>query len=88
MKKVLILGASSDIGEELIKILKSKKELNLILHYNTNPIFFRKYNKKFKLIKSNFKSDSVESINKSFNNNYDIIINLIGYIDNISFKKP
>lgn len=86
MKKILILGASSDIGTELIKLLQSNKSLIPILHYNENIKFYKKYFKKFQLIKSNFKSDSFDSIDKTFSNDYDIIVNLIGYIDNVSFK--
>ena len=87
MKKVLILGASSDIGQELIKILKLSKNLKLILHYNSNKKFFQNYNKNYTLINFNFKNEDIKWIDKKFDNNYDIIINLIGYIDNVTFKK-
>ena len=84
-KKILILGGSSDIGLELAKILLNTNCI-LHLHYSNNKNFIRKIkSKKIKLIKSNFATIKKNLILRKFDNNYDIIINLIGYIDNKSF---
>ena len=45
-KKVLILGGSSDIGTELVKIFLENKYLNISIHYHTNL-------KKIKVFKNN-----------------------------------
>ena len=86
-KKILILGGSSDIGCELAKILL-ENDCILHLHYfNNKNILERTNSKKIKLIKSNFATTKKNLILKKFDNNYDIIINLIGYIDNKNFIK-
>ena len=85
-KKILILGASSTIGLSLIKLLVKKNNYNLNLHYFKNYNFLKKYNKICNLIKLDFALSSISEIENKFDNNYDIIINLIGYIDNNTFK--
>mgnify|MGYP001173106025 CR=1 FL=1 len=84
-KKILILGGSSDISQELIKIF-FKTNSFLHLHYFKNGSFIKKIkSKKVKLIKCNFDLKKKSLILKKFDDNYDIIINLVGYIDNNSF---
>jgi len=83
-KKILILGGSSDISKELINNLDLKKYY-LFLHYNKNKPKIR--NKHISLIKKNFALLYKKNFNKSLKifKNFDIIINLIGYIDNKSY---
>ena len=89
-KKILILGASSDIGTEVIKQL-NKKNHYIFAHYfkNFKKIKFIK-KEKLHLIKSDFKKLNNKNykkiISKKFNHNYDCIINLVGYIDKKSYE--
>ena len=86
-RKVLILGGSSDIGIEVINILL-KKDWSITAHYNSNLNSLKRFEGKINLIKFDFKNDkNVEKkINKKFKGNFHSIINLIGYIDNKSYK--
>ena len=91
-RHVLILGGSSDIGIEVVKSFLNLN-WNVTAHYNRNK-------KKLKIIKKNYKNlklvqfnflnynyFNVESLIKNrFNQKYDSIVNLIGYIDNKSFN--
>ena len=86
-KKVLILGGSSDIGLELAKIFLDKNIYNVDLHYHSNTKILRNLNHKCKLIKSDLSILNNKNIYKKFNNNYDIIVNLVGYISGKSFEK-
>ena len=83
MKKILILGGNSDIGISLINVLK-KKNYNLHIHYNkTFPK--KKIGKKIKLIKQDLSKINIHELNKVFDKDYDIIINLVGYVSDQSF---
>ena len=84
-KKILILGSSSDIGSLLVEKLLKDKNYELFLHYNSNNRFVKKF-KTYNLINANFTNMKVNKIKKKFKNNYDIIINLVGYISNQSFE--
>ena len=86
-RKILILGGSSDIGVEVINIFM-KKNWSITAHYNSNLNALRRFKGKIKLIKFDFenKKDIEKSINKKFKSNFHSIINLIGYVDNKSFK--
>jgi len=91
-KHVLILGGSSDIGIEIIKkfltlnwsitahFFKNKKKLQILA----------KKEKNIKIVKfdfANYKKSNFEKLMfKKFNEKYDSIINLIGFIDNKSFE--
>mgnify|MGYP002842588092 CR=1 FL=1 len=92
MKKVLILGGSSDIGATLVKrFLENGYKVHA--HYSKNKKNLNLLQKKFKnlkLIKSDFLKINERKINnllKNFKKNkYDIIINLIGFIDNKGYE--
>ena len=84
MKKILILGGNSDIGIKIIDKLENNKNFILNVHYN-NIFPKNKYLKKIKLIKKNFLYVNNENVKKIFDNNYDIIINLVGYVSSQSF---
>lgn len=85
MKKILILGGSSDIGLSLVKILSSNQNNLIHLHYFKKKIE-QKYSKNIKLIKADFSKIQNNKLKKIFDKDYDVIINLIGYINNISYS--
>jgi len=85
-KKILILGGNSDIGIEVAKNFLNEKIYDLNIHYNSNIKNLKKLKFKCRFIKSNFSDHNQEKILKKFNNNYDIIINLVGHISNQSFE--
>lgn len=89
-KKILILGASSDIGIEVVKIF-IKKNWEIYAHCNSNNKKLNNlHNKNVKIIKINFLGLSdkalVGKIKKLESLKCDAFLNLIGYIDNKSFK--
>ena len=90
MKKILILGGSSDIGLKAINLF-SKNNWKVFAHYNKNSKKLKNLKKACKnlnLIKFNFKNNqnSEIKIKRTFNHGYHSIVNLIGYIDNKSFN--
>ena len=79
----------NEIGLDVINIFK-KLNRNISAHYSSNVKILKKikYNK-LKLVHCNFSdinSNFDKDIMKKFPDNYDSIINLVGYIDNKSFK--
>ena len=84
MRKVLILGGNSDIGIKVIEKLIEDKNLLLSIHYNRFPPKL-KFKKKINFIKKNLFDVNEKNINKIFENDYDIIINLVGYVSDQSF---
>ncbi len=90
-KKVLILGASSDIGLELVnKFLQNNWQVHA--HYNnnkTNLFNIKSKNKDLKLFKLNlftkFNNIDKKIINLRLNN-FSSYINLVGALDSKSFK--
>jgi NAD(P)-dependent dehydrogenase (short-subunit alcohol dehydrogenase family) len=84
MKKILILGGNSDIGIKLIDKLINLNNFQLCVHFNKN-FPKKKYAKKIKFIKKNLHSINEKNVTKNFDKNYDIIINLVGYVSNQSF---
>tara|TARA_X000000950_G_C13891166_1_gene650907 strand:+ start:1973 stop:2689 length:717 start_codon:yes stop_codon:yes gene_type:complete len=91
MKKVLILGGSSDIGIELVKKFL-KNNFYVFSHFSNNKKDLSHLKKKFtnlKIIRSNFLKINEKNIKRELKifkkNKYDIIINLIGFIDNKSY---
>lgn len=84
-KKVLILGGSSDIGRTLVNILSQNNNYELFIHHSKS---IQLKNKKCKYIKYDFleyKNKFPKTVLKSFSNNFDVIINLVGYIDQKGF---
>lgn len=87
MLKVLILGASSDIGKELIHLLKShEKKIMIHAHFNSTKKYLRE-SACLKVIKSNFLVETEDKILKKFDNDYDVLINLVGYIPKSNFHQ-
>jgi len=84
MKKILILGGNSDIGIKVIDKLVNFNNFQLCVHFNKN-FPRKKYAKKIKFIKKNLHSINEKNVTKNFDKNYDIIINLVGYVSNQSF---
>ena len=90
-KHVLILGGSSDIGIEVIKIFL-KLNWNVSAHYFRNKTklnLLKKKSKNLNLIKLDFSKANPRIeilIKKNFKDKYDSIINLIGYIDNKGYE--
>ena len=91
-KKILILGGSSDIGVQVInKMLK--KNWKVTAHYSKNKKTFNNFsnsNSNLSLIKCDFskinENNCQKMINKVFKYDYDALINLVGYVDNISYQ--
>tara|TARA_B110000027_G_scaffold128557_1_gene149048 strand:+ start:71 stop:778 length:708 start_codon:yes stop_codon:yes gene_type:complete len=86
-KKVLILGGSSDIGLELLKMFLKKEIYKIDLHYNSNIKNLKHLKNKCNLIKADLSTSNYKNTLKKFDKNYDIIVNLVGYINNKSFEK-
>ena len=84
MKKILILGGNSDIGIQLLKKLLNTNNFEIHLHYN-KKFSIKKFEKKIKLIKIDLGNINSKNLNKKFDSNYDIIVNLVGYISNQTF---
>ena len=90
-KHVLILGGSSDIGIEVIKIFL-KLNWNVSAHYFKNKTklnLLKKKSKNLNLINLDFSKTNPRIeilIKKNFKDKYDSIINLIGYIDNKGYE--
>ena len=92
-KKVLILGSSSDIGIEILKIYL-EKNFTVLAHYNNgNKKFFdlvKKNKKKIILFKLNFLNDEKKIIrffDNSLFNDCNVLINASGYIKEINYNK-
>jgi len=93
-KQVFILGASSDIGVETVKIFLSNN-WNVIAHFNDNAknlkILQNKNKNRIKLLKVNFKNikkaTKVMNDNKKIFKNISSFVSLIGYLKTNSSKK-
>jgi len=86
-KKVLILGGSSDIGLELAKKFLNNSIYRVDLHYHSNSKIIKNIKHKCNFIKADLSITNDKNILKKFDNDYDIIINLVGYINSKSFEK-
>lgn len=90
-KKVLILGASSEIGVEIMK-LYLKKNHKIIAHYNKGNKNFFHYSKdrNVEKIKFNFltKSKNIDNFSKKkIFKNCDVLINALGRIKELDYEK-
>jgi short-subunit dehydrogenase len=85
MKKILILGGNSDIGLELLNNFLNDKNFLIHIHYN-KKISQKIAKREIKLIKKDLSKIDSKNLNKYFDRNYDIIINLVGYVSNQSFS--
>ena len=91
-KHVLILGGSSNIGTEVVENFL-KLGWNVTAHFFKNKKkleTLKKDTKNLNIIKFNFANYNNLNIEKlmvkKFNEKYDSIINLIGYVDNKGFE--
>lgn len=92
-KKVLILGASSDIGIELINSFV-EQEYFITAHCNSNSKEIKKkfsYYNKLNIVKKDFSKLNDKNLTKFcrdnfFNKNYSIFINLTGYMEKNSYQ--
>ena len=87
-KKILILGASSDIGVQLIKKLLQNNWI-VYAHYNKSKKVLNNLKNQIKLININFLNSNVQikkQIKKIQAIHFDAYINLVGFIDNKSFE--
>jgi NAD(P)-dependent dehydrogenase (short-subunit alcohol dehydrogenase family) len=91
LKNVIILGASSDIGFDTMKIY-ADKGYNVLAHYNKGTKFFFSYTKKknIRLLKFNF-STNIKNTEKFLNRkeikNCDIFINAAASLKEINYNK-
>ena len=86
-RKILVLGASSDIGIETVKLFL-KKNYIVLAHYNKNKKGLIKINNKnlklFKYdIKKIFQFEKFIKRNKKLFSGYGNFVNLCGYLKNI-----
>ena len=86
-KKVLILGGSSDIGIELVSLFLNKDGYKVNLHFHSNSKTVKNLKEKCNLIKADLSALNYKNILKKFDDDYDIIINLVGYINRKSFEQ-
>ncbi len=91
-KNILVLGASSDIGISLIKLLL-KKEFIITAHcskYNKTLTKIAKKNNNLHIVKKNLGLINDKNISNlcinNFNKSYGAFVNLIGYTDKKSFN--
>ena len=86
LKKILILGGSSDIGLSIVENLLTNKSNIIYLHYNSSNLKNKKKSKQIKYLKSNFLKEDVNQVINKFDANYDVIVNLTGYLKTQSFE--
>ena len=91
LKDVIILGASSDIGLEIMKLYISKG-YNVIAHYNNGTKAFLNLAKKnnIRLLKFNFSTDIKKTenfLNKKEIKNCDIFVNVAASLKEIHYNK-
>ena len=89
MKRILILGGSSDIGLEVCKKLIKNNNF-VIAHYNKNYKNLKKINSKYlKTLKIDFEKINFKNVDKELKkiDDIDVVVNLTGYVDNKSFEK-
>ena len=91
LKKILILGASSDIGIKLVEDLLSRNWLVYAHCSNNRKVLIKLKHKNLKIIKLNFEKINEKNYLKKFNIfftiKYEAFVNLIGFVDKVSLKK-
>jgi len=90
-KNILLLGGSSEIGLDVIEIFL-KKDWHVHAHYNKKNIELKKVqskNKMLSLYKANFVNiaEVKKFIQKISRKNICSVVNMVGYIDNVSYEK-
>lgn len=85
MKKILILGGNSDIGLQLLDNIRDCGNFTIHVHYNKKLPKKRDFSN-IKLIKKDLNLVNNKNLKKIFDNNYDIIVNLVGYVSKQSFS--
>lgn len=88
--RILILGASSDIGVCLIEELLKNKKLEIYAHGFLKTDVLKKFNnKKINIIKSDFAKINDKNFKKIFgkilSQKFDYFINLTGYVNKSNF---
>ena len=86
MKKILILGSNSDIGISLLNEIVKTKNFKIHAHYNKN-FPKKKFKEKIKLIKKDLNKVNEKNLKNIFDNDYDIVVNLVGYVGKKNFLK-
>jgi short-subunit dehydrogenase len=86
LKKILISGASSDIGiGVIINLLRSNYKVDALYNENGEKLnTIAKKNKRLKLYKINFENNDIESYNFT---NIDCYLSLQGYLENSVIEK-
>ncbi len=85
-KNVLILGASSDIGKDVVKYFL-KAGHTVFLHYNTKKPKIKSQNVRYLKCSFNNNKNFENFIHKIKNTTFTSFVNLIGYIDNKDLSK-
>ena len=89
IRKVLILGASSDIGIEVVNLFL-KNNWKVVAHFSNNKKKLQIIdNQNLELVRFKFENliNIEKKIEKFFDNNFDSFVNLVGYIDGFNFFK-
>ena len=86
MKKILILGSNSDIGISLLSEIVKTKDYIIHAHYNKN-FPKKKIKQKIKLIKRDLNKLNEKNLKSIFDNDYDVVVNLVGYVGKKNFLK-
>ncbi len=90
-QRTLVLGASSDIGIEVIKLLlNDQNEIHAHCNSNSKKLVNLSNNKKIKIIKKDFSKINQANLNiflkKRLNYSYSKVVNLIGYHDKKKYQ--
>ncbi len=90
-KKILVLGASSDIGIKLIKEILKKTEIEIYAHYSSNSSELKKIkHENLKIFKADFLKINEKNFNANFKKllklKFDYFVNLVGYVKKSNFS--
>jgi NAD(P)-dependent dehydrogenase (short-subunit alcohol dehydrogenase family) len=84
MKKLLILGGNSDIGKAVAEKFSGLMEYDVHVHYNKNK---PNDNPNVTFIQKDLSEITNDNWNQTFRDDYDAIVNLVGYISDQSFAE-